>query len=318
MIANLNTSVPGLIVISGPTATGKSGLAIALAQRLNSAIISADSRLVYQEFNIGTAKPPPAEQQLVPHYLIDVCKPTETMTVADYQSQVQALLGERGMRPFLLTGGTGLYIKAIVRGLKIPRVPPQQELRQQLQAIGQFQSYQLLQRGDPTSAAKIHPNDQVRTLRALEVLYVTGQPLSDQQGEQPPAYPILQIGLDSSKLHCRIQLRAHQMIELGLEQEVKSLIEKYGANLPLLQTLGYAEMGAYLRGEYTQQQAIDQTVLHTRQFAKRQRTWFRGVPEMEWFDGDSPDLLEQVWQRISIFLNEVKGSISPVTSFDGM
>ncbi|HEY9753005.1 MAG TPA: tRNA (adenosine(37)-N6)-dimethylallyltransferase MiaA, partial [Coleofasciculaceae cyanobacterium] len=140
------------------------------------------------------------------------------------------------------------------------------------------------------------------------------QPLSDQQGEQPPAYPILQIGLDSSKLHCRIQLRTHQMIELGLEQEVKSLIEKYGANLPLLQTLGYAEMGAYLRGEYTLQQAIAQTVLHTRQFAKRQRTWFRGVPEMEWFDGDSPDLLEQVWQRISIFLNEVKGSISPVTS----
>lgn len=314
MIANLNTPVPRLIVISGPTATGKSGLAIALAQRLNSAIISADSRLVYQEFNIGTAKPTPAEQQLVPHHLIDVCKPTETMTVADYQSQVQALLARSSMGLFLLVGGTGLYIKAIVRGLKIPRVPPQQGLRQQLQAIGQFQNYQLLQRGDPTSAAKIHPNDQVRTLRALEVLYVTGQPLSDQQGEQPPAYPILQIGLDSSKLHCRIQLRAHQMIELGLEQEVKSLIEKYGANLPLLQTLGYAEMGAYLRGEYTLQQAIDQTVLHTRQFARRQRTWFRGVPEMEWFDGDSPDLLEQVWQQISIFLNEVKGSISPVTS----
>lgn len=292
-----------LIVICGATATGKSGLAIALAQRLNTKILSADSRQVYRQFDIGTAKPTLVQQQQVPHELIDICDPTETLTVADYQQQAQELIAT-AKNP-LLVGGTGLYIKAIVKGLKIPRVAPQPQLRSQFQQLGQSQCYAILQQIDPIATAKIHPNDAVRTQRALEVYYVTGQPISQQQGENPPEYPILQLGLqlESDRLKQRIQHRAEEMVEMGFVEEVKNLVSQYGENLPLLNTLGYQEMIQYLLGNISLDEAIALTVLHTCQFAKRQRTWFRGIPEIEWFDVDSPDLLEQVWKRIQVFLN---------------
>ncbi|AFZ11194.1 tRNA dimethylallyltransferase [Crinalium epipsammum PCC 9333] len=297
----------GLIVICGATASGKSGLAIALAQKLKSVILSADSRQVYREFDIGTAKPTVAERQLIPHYLIDICNPTETLTVADYQQQTQTLINDfhhKTSSPPLLVGGTGLYIKAIVQGMKIPRVAPQPELRSQLSSLGQTQLYAMLQQVDLTATEKIHPNDPVRTLRALEVFYVTGRPISEQQGENPPAYPILQIGLDCDRtqLTKRIAQRTEQMIAAGWEAEVKTLIEKYGSELPLLDTLGYREMKQYLAGDISLNQAKELTVLHTRQFAKRQRTWFRAYPAIEWFDADQPDLLKKVWQRVQEFI----------------
>ena len=163
-----------LIVICGATATGKTALAIKIAERLKSIIISADSRQVYQEFDIGTAKPTPEELASIPHHLIDICDPTETLTLADYQEKAQQLIDSNLVKFPLLVGGTGLYIKSIVKGLKIPRVAPQQTLRLQLQSLGQQQCYQILQQVDPIANQKIHPNDQVRTLRALEVFYVTG------------------------------------------------------------------------------------------------------------------------------------------------
>jgi tRNA dimethylallyltransferase len=296
----------GLIVICGATATGKSGLALYLAQRLHSIILSADSRQVYREFDIGTAKPSIVERQQVSHYLIDICKPTETLTVADYQLQAQNLITHfqtQGIIPFLV-GGTGLYIRSVVQGMKIPRVAPQPELRSQLTSLGQTQLYQLLQHVDPIATQKIHPNDEVRTLRALEVFYVTGRPISEQQGENPPNYPILQIGLecpDSDTLTRRIEQRTEQMIAAGWEAEVKFLCQKYGMDLPLLDTLGYREMKQYLVGDISLAKAKELTVLHTRQFAKRQRTWFRANPKIEWFDADNSDLLEQVWQRVQQF-----------------
>ncbi|MBW4580048.1 MAG: tRNA (adenosine(37)-N6)-dimethylallyltransferase MiaA [Tildeniella nuda ZEHNDER 1965/U140] len=370
-LVNHSTDEPHLVVVCGATATGKSGLAIALSQRLretkliDSVILSADSRQVYRDFNIGTAKPSIAEQQQVPHYLIDLCDPTETLTVAEYQQQAQGLIEgvgsresgvgsrrqaegageaeeaeERGSRhqkskletrnslakrhelllktlplfpiphsplptPLLLVGGTGLYIRSIVRGLKIPRVAPQPELRSQLQSLGQPQLYAFLQQVDPDAASKIHPNDQVRTLRSLEVFYVTGQPMSVQQGEQPPTYPILQIGLDCQSVEesdRRIAQRTEQMVDAGFVNEVQSLCQKYGADLPLLNTLGYGEFRQYLAGDCSLAEAKALTILHTRQFAKRQRTWFRADPAIEWFDADRPDLLEQVWQRVQEFL----------------
>ncbi len=291
-----------LIVICGPTATGKSGLALALAQRLGSVILSADSRQVYREFDIGTAKPSQGDRLLVPHYLIDICNPTETMTVADYQAQTQALIATHSLP--LLVGGTGLYIKAIVQGMKIPRVAPQPELRSQLTALGQIQCYAFLQQVDAIAAQKIHPNDSVRTLRALEVFYVTGQPISQQQGENPPPYPILQIGLDCNtpdNLTRRIAQRTGEMMELGLVNEVENLAKKYGNDLPLLNTLGYQEINQYLQGKISLNTAKDLTILHTRQFAKRQRTWFRAYSEIEWFDADNVNLVDIVWQRISNF-----------------
>ncbi|WP_373527515.1 tRNA (adenosine(37)-N6)-dimethylallyltransferase MiaA [Nostoc sp.] len=293
-----------LIVICGATATGKSGLALALAMRLVSVILSADSRQVYREFDIGTAKPSVAEQKLVLHYLIDICAPTDTMTVADYQQQAQALIASLGVTPLLLVGGTGLYIRSIVQGMKIPRVAPQTELRSQLEFLGQHQLYAMLQQVDPVAAQKIHANDSVRTLRALEVYYVTGHPISEQQGENPPNYPILQIGLDCDveKLDARIKQRTEQMIADGMVAEVEYLCQKYGTDLSLLNTLGYQEIKQYLAGDISLNKAEELTILHTRQFAKRQRTWFRAYPQIEWFDADDPDLLEKVWYRINKFI----------------
>ncbi len=298
-----------LITICGPTATGKSGLALDLAQRLGSVILSADSRQVYKYFNIGTAKPTITERELVPHYLIDICEPTETLTLAEYQEQAKRLIVNSPTAetdfapPSLLVGGTGLYIKAIVKGLKIPRVGPNEKLRSQLAHLGQNQCYKMLQQVDEVAAEKIHPNDVVRTLRALEVFYVSGKPISQQQGENPPDYPILQIGLDCDVevLGERIRHRTEKMVEVGLVEEVKFLCEKYGVELPLLDTLGYAEMKQYLAGDISLTEAIEATVLHTRQFAKRQRTWFRAYPEIEWFDADASDLLEHVWERVTEF-----------------
>ena len=291
-----------LIVICGATASGKSSLALEIAQRLNSIIISADSRQIYREFDIGTAKPSLEEQSLVPHYQIDICEPTETLTLANYQEQTQSIIKETKIdsNP-LLVGGTGLYLDAITKGLKIPRVSPQPELRSQLEAIGQIQTHGWLSQVDPVAAKKIHINDKFRTLRALEVFYVTGIPISQQQGENPPDYPILQIGLDcdvpaSDK---RIARRTQQMIEMGLVKEVEYLCGKYGKDLPLLNTLGYAEIKQYLAEKISLDDAIDLNVTHTRQFAKRQRTWFRKNKQINWFDNTSPDLLDKVWQLIS-------------------
>jgi len=299
-----------LIVIAGPTATGKSGLALALAQRLPAVILSADSRQVYRGFDIGTAKPSPQEQQLVPHFLLDLCEPTQTLTVSEYQTQAQAQIRQchdRGQLP-LLVGGTGLYIKAIVRGMKIPRVAPQPGLRSQLACLDQLQTYAMLQQVDPAAAAKIHAHDRRRTLRALEVFYVTGVPISQQQGESPPAYPILQIGLDCptpEDLTTRIARRTEQMFTMGLVAEVAALRDRYGANLPLLQTLGYQEVMQYLAGQLSLAEAKAQVILHTRQFAKQQRTWFRADASIVWFDCDEPDLGDRVWQRVQVFLENL-------------
>ncbi len=271
----------GLIVILGATATGKTSLAIALAKHLNAPILSADSRQVYRHFDIGTAKPTLDERQDVPHYLIDIAEPETTLTLADYQDQAQNLISKfhaEGVTP-ILVGGSGLYIKAIASGLKIPRVSPQPDLRSQLQELGQNYCYQVLHQVDPVGAVKIHANDQVRTWRSLEVFYVTGQPLSAQQGQQPPDYPIVQIGLDCDDLDAYRKLvsdRTEQMLEDGWLDEIHNLQDRYGVDLPLLKTLGYGEMSDYLANKTDLETAKLLTVTHTCQFAKRQRTWFRG------------------------------------------
>ncbi|MBE9136105.1 tRNA (adenosine(37)-N6)-dimethylallyltransferase MiaA [Nodosilinea sp. LEGE 07088] len=300
--ADYSSIVPLLLVIGGATATGKSALAIALAQRLGGVILSADSRQVYREFDIGTAKPSQFDQAQVPHYLIDICDPTATLTLAQYQGQAQAIIDRlhRDGIPPLLVGGTGLYIDAIVKGLRIPPVAPQPDLRQQFEALGQPHCYALLQKLDGCAAQRIHPNDPVRTVRALEVYYVTGQPMSALQGESPPSYPVLYLGLDAdiTALDRRIAQRTQAMVEAGLVEEVTALAQRYGADLPLLQTLGYGEMLPYLQGDCSLAAAVDHIVLHTRQFAKRQRTWFRNRATVQWFDADAGDLVERVWQEV--------------------
>ncbi|MEL6261896.1 MAG: tRNA (adenosine(37)-N6)-dimethylallyltransferase MiaA [Cyanobacteria bacterium J06626_6] len=295
------------MIVVGPTASGKSGLAMSLAAQWPMTIVSADSRQIYKAFDIGTAKPTWHERQQVPHHFVDICEPTDILTVADYQQQAQTVIDEmhrQGTRIPLLVGGTGLYVNAIAKGLKIPRVAPQQALRTQLQGLGQSQCYQLLKQVDASAGDRIHPNDQVRTLRALEVYYVTGKPISSQQGEQPPNYPILYIGLtcEPAVLRERITRRTHQMVEAGFVAEVAHLMKKYGTELPLLKTLGYAEMQQHLTGELSLEEAITLTVQHTCQFAKRQRTWFQKEPRIEWFTAGEPQLETQVARRVEQFL----------------
>jgi tRNA dimethylallyltransferase len=295
-----------LIVICGATATGKSGLAIAIAQRLNSEILSADSRQIYRDFDIATATVSIAEQALVPHHFVSTADPIHTVTVAEYQAEAQMLINrlhQQNKLP-LLVGGTGLYIKSVVRGMKMPRVAANEELRSQLANLSQVQCYQILQQVDPQAASKIYANDPRRTIRALEVYYVTGRTISSQQGEYPPNYPILQIGLDCENLDIlahRIEHRAHQMIELGWEDEVRYLGGKYGWDLPLLKTLGYAQMREYLESKISLTETINLTTIATRQFAKRQRTWFKAIPGIEWFNSNDPMLLDRVWDRVQQF-----------------
>ena len=198
-------------------------------------------------------------------------------------------------------GGTGLYVNAIAKGLIIPRVAPQPNLRQQLTNLGQPQCYAFLQQVDPAATQRIHPNDAVRTLRALEVYYATGKPISSQQGENPPGYPLIYVGLDCDEaLRSRIAQRTYSMIDEGFVGEVERLINRYGENLPLLDTLGYSEVKQYLMGDISLPEAIMLTIRHTQQFAKRQRTWFRKIKEIKWFDSNSVDLIDQVWQYLQL------------------
>lgn len=288
---------------------------MALANRWPAAIVSADSRQVYREFDIGTAKPSEQDRRRVPHFLVDICEPTATLTVADYQQQAQTVLAQlhqQGKRLPLLVGGSGLYVDAVAKGLKIPQVAPQPELRSQLMGWEQAHRHQLLCQVDAAAAQRIHPNDSVRTLRALEVYYVTGEPMSAQQGECPPDYPILYIGLtcEVSTLRSRIAERTEQMIAAGFVEEVVDLRNRYGPDLPLLQTLGYAEISQYLQGEKSLAEATDAIVQHTCQFAKRQRTWFRKHPQIHWFplepaEDNSPSvkpLIHQVGKTVEEFL----------------
>jgi tRNA dimethylallyltransferase len=310
---------PALIAICGATATGKSKLALELAQRLGSPLLSADSRQVYRAFDIGTAKPSDADRARVPHSLLDLCEPDSIFTVAEYQAIAQGLIADfqgQGMIP-LLVGGTGLYIQSVVQGLKIPRVPPQMVLRSQLASFSQPELYQWLQQVDPPSTLKVHPNDRVRTLRALEVFYTTGIPLSSQQGSSPPHYPILQIGLEVSnpELQTRlIQSRTEAMIAQGWVEEVEQIIRRYGPDLALLNTLGYAEIRQYIQKDWGLEEAIAAIVLHTRQFAKRQRTWFRGDPSIHWFDATDEHIDRKAWNCVESFLKTLKDcdSMNPV------
>ncbi len=269
---------PGLVIVFGATGTGKSEVALALAERWGVPLLNADSRQVYRRLDIGTAKPTLAERQRVPHFLWDIAEPTENFTLAQYQKLAQAQIAAchaQGQTP-ILVGGTGLYVRAVMRGLRIPEVPPQPELRSQLLALGQPLGYAWLQQVDPVAAAKIHPNDAVRTVRALEVFYSTGRPLSAWQGETPPTYPIWAFGLNlPPDYENRLRRRVETMLAQGWLTEIKELWRDFGPDLPLLNTLGYAEMTRHLRGEWSQEAAIAATVQRTRQLAKQQQTWFR-------------------------------------------
>ncbi len=289
---------PLVIVLLGPTASGKTALGIELARALDLAVLSVDSRQLYQEMDIGTAKPTAAQRAAVRHELLDLRRPDQPINLQEFRAEAeQAIAAEHARRGIaLLVGGSGLYLKAITQGMTPPAVPPQPQLRAQLEALGQPLCHQLLRSADPQAGARIMANDAVRTQRALEVLYATGQPLSAQQGAAPPPWRVLELGLNPPDLKRRISLRSLGLYAEGLVEETRGLVERYGADCPLLDTIGYGEAKAVLRGELRETEAIALTTKRTQQFAKRQRTWFRRQHQPLWLDGDDP--LQQGLQAI--------------------
>ncbi len=294
-----------LLVIVGPTAVGKTALSLQLAQQFNGEIISADSRLFYRGLDIGTAKPSAAERALVPHHLIDICRPDETLTLGEYQrlayATIEAVLG-RGRLP-ILVGGTGQYVMAVVEGWGIPEVAPQPRLRKALAGLGEGEVARWLRRLDPQAAENIDPRNVRRVIRALEVTLVTGRPISELQRKTPPPYDIQIIGLTRGRelLYERIDRRVEQMMADGLLAEVQGLrAAGYSRSLPAMSGLGYRQLYAYLEGEMGLEAAVERIKFETHRFARQQATWFRqDDPRITWFDLDH---LKEPAQTISDFI----------------
>lgn len=288
-----------LIALAGPTAVGKSSLGLMLAEQLGGEIICADSRQIYAELDIGTAKPTVTEQARAPHHLFGIADPRETYTVAQFCAAAETAIGDihaRGRVP-ILVGGTGLYFRTLLYDYTIPEVAPQPELRDRLNAEEAAEPgclHRRLQQSDPSAAARLHANDTRRIVRALEVEAVTGRPISHWQSRsQGLNRPCLYLALTSPQpvLWPRIQARIDAMFTEGLLAELEGLRQRYGKDLPLLQTLNYAETGDYLDGVCSLDEAKQAMFVHTRQYAKRQLTWFRRDAEIRWHSlGAAEDL----------------------------
>ena len=292
---------PLVIVLLGPTASGKTDLAIALARALDLAVLNVDSRQLYRQMDVGTAKPTAAQRAQARHELLDLRDPDQPLNLQEFRAIAEAQLNaELARKPLaLLAGGSGLYLQAITQGMNPPAVPPQPQLRAQLAALGQPLCHQLLRQGDPVAAGRIAAADAVRTQRALEVLYATGRPLSEQQGATPPPWRLLELGLNPANLEARIAERTRALYGQGLVAETEALIGRYGPELPLLDTIGYAEARQLLAGTLTEAEAGALTQQRTRQFAKRQRTWFRRRHRPCWLAGeDEAALLEQALREV--------------------
>jgi len=293
-----------VIAIVGPTAVGKSELALHLAQYFPIEIISADSRQVYRYMDIGTNKPSPAERASVPHHVIDVIEPDQDFSLAMYhQLAIEALraIQQRGKLP-LLVGGSGLYVWSLVEGWKIPQVPPDQKRRRQLEARAEQEGsqslYQELQDIDPTAAAKINPSNTRRIIRALEIYHTLGQHPSQLQRKEAPVFPILFIGLTRgrSELYRKIDWRVDKMIQMGLVEEVEHLLKKgYSPSLPSMSGIGYKQIGQFLRGKMTLPQAIDKIKYATHRLARHQYAWFRlSDNRIHWFDTSGAEAKDNV------------------------
>ena len=309
-----------LLVIVGPTATGKTDLAVRVAQKLEAEIVSADSMLVYRHMNIGTAKPTPEETRGVPHHLIDVADPGEIYNVSRYsQSAVKILdyLHSRKILP-ILVGGTGLYVKAVIDGYNFSQVGTDPELREKLtrecEKLGSEALHDRLKSVDQETAARLHINDVKRVIRALEVFYLSGKTLSSEAGKmEKPPYSLLMYGLnmDRKALYSRIEKRVDKMLEEGLVEEVKGLLERgYSSSLTSMQGLGYKEMALYLKGQLTLEEAVDLLKMSTRRFAKRQLTWFRRDDRIRWIDMGHKRM-EEVSEEIT---GAAEGVFKPVSN----
>jgi len=293
---------PKVIVLIGPTASGKTELAIEIAKYFKTHIHNIDSRQIYKSMDIGTAKPTEEQQKEIKHFLIDIAEPSNPINVKQFQEIAQKSIKkeiQQNNLPFLV-GGSGLYMNSITKGLFVPDVPPQNILRKQLEELGQKECWELLKKCDPISTKKINFADHIRTIRALEVFYVTGKPLSTQQFQKPPEWEILEIGLDRNNLKERIIQRTKNMFLSGIIAETKHIISLYGPHLPMLDTIGYREARDLLKNKISIDQAIELTTTKTIQFSKRQKTWFRNKNNPIWLN--NKNLLKDAIIKIESFL----------------
>jgi tRNA dimethylallyltransferase len=289
-----------LLVILGPTAVGKTALALTLAQALNGEIVSADSRQIYRYMDIGTAKPTTAERALVPHHLLDVVDPDETLTMAEYQTLANDAIVDihrRGKLP-MLVGGTGQYITALLEGWTVPRVPPNPEFRAELESYaaehGNAALYERLRNLDPAAAESIDYRNLRRVIRALEVIDATGLPFSEQRRKNPTAYDVVQHGLtmDRERLYMHADQRVGEMLAQGFLDEVRRLLDMgYSRHLPSMSGLGYAQLAAHLLDGVPLAEAITNTKTATHNFIRQQYTWFRGHDHgILWHNRESLDV----------------------------
>jgi tRNA dimethylallyltransferase len=292
---------PLLVVVLGPTASGKTALSLALAERFSGEIVNCDSVAMYREFDLGTAKPTPPERARAPHHLLDCVAPTSHITAGEYSSRARQVLDEvktRGHLP-IVVGGTGLYLRALLEGL-FPGPKRSEELRERLRerAESRGSSYlrRILRRLDHAAAEKIHANDTPKLIRGIEVCLGSRQKMTElwqQQGREPlRGFRILRLGLDPDRaaLYDRINRRAQQMFEAGLIEETQNLLEKYGAAALPFTSLGYKQAVQFLRGELTREQALQAAQQAHRNYAKRQMTWFRREPDVCWLRGFGDDV----------------------------
>jgi len=295
--------LPHVIVLIGPTASGKTELAIEIAKYFKTRIHNIDSRQIYKSMDIGTAKPSENQQKEIKHFLIDIEEPIHPINVKQFQEMAQKSIKreiKKDKLPFLV-GGSGLYMNSITKGLFVPDVPPQKYLRKQLEELGQRKCWEMLKNCDPISTKKINIADHIRTIRALEVFYVTGKPFSSQKVQKPPKWKILELGLDKDDLKERILQRTKNMFLSGIIDETNHLISKYGSDLPILETIGYREARDVLNNALTIDEAIELTTTKTIQFAKRQKTWFRNKNNPLWLN--NKNLLKDAIINIESFLS---------------
>jgi len=304
-------SKPPLIVIVGPSAVGKTGISIQLAERLNGEIVSADSRLFYRGMDIGTAKPTPEERRGVPHHLIDVADPNATWSLAVFQqaaAKVIAGIHGRGRLP-LLVGGTGQYIHAVTHGWTPPVTSPDAQLRAELEAraeaTGRLALHAELQELDPAAAERIDPRNVRRTVRALEVIRLTGRKFSEQRGQAESGYRLLTIGLirPRPELYARVDARIEAMFAAGLLDEVQGLLDSgCSPNLPTMSAIGYRECVSVLQGHMDVEQAKVEMRRLTRIFVRRQAAWFKlDDPSIHWFEAGKARV-EEIEEVIQNFL----------------
>tara|TARA_Y100001933_G_scaffold87598_1_gene88722 strand:+ start:80 stop:979 length:900 start_codon:yes stop_codon:yes gene_type:complete len=286
----MNSSKPLVIALVGPTASGKTDLAIEIAKYFNMRIHNIDSRQIYKEMDIGTAKPTKTQQKEIKHYLINLTNPDQAINVKKFQELATHSINyqiSKGLNPFLV-GGSGLYMNSIINGFITPEVPPQKLFRNKLSELGQQECWELLQICDHVTSQRINPEDKIRTIRALEVFYTTGKPICIQQSINPPPWKVLEIGLDCNNLNERILKRTKLMFKNGILEETENLINKYGLDLPLLKTIGYRESTNVINNNQRIDDAIEITAKKTINFAKRQRTWFRNKNNPYWLDNKNP------------------------------